>query len=472
MRHAVAVVVAVLLAIVAAGAPAGAQPKPKPKPADPRAALEPLARSLIDGEYCAGLVVALIPAAAPPRVLAWGETARGNHRLPDGNTVFEIGSVSKVFTSLLLAEAVVDKQVALDTPVAQLLPPGTKLPASRRPITLLDLATHTSGLPRMPSNLRPTDPANPYADYTLQQLYGYLGGLTLDREPGAKYEYSNLGAALLGNALAQRAKLDWPALVAARITGPLGMSSTMVALTPEARGRLAQGYDGDGEPARPWDLPTFAGAGALRSTATDLIVLVRAELAAARAPKTPLAQAMALTQQPQRDLADDPGKGKIGLAWHVEHDGTLWHNGATGGYHSFVAFDPRRQLGVVVLANGAANQIDALGNAALNAVAGEPVPPTLGLPPADKPVDARTLERYVGTYALTPDVAIAITRAGGKLYGQATGQPRFRLHPTSPRDFAIRITPPASVSFEVDARGKVSALVLHQGGADQRAARK
>lgn len=462
MRHSVACVVALAAAI--ACNPARADPKP-----DARAALDPLANSLVDRQYCGAIVIALIPASDPPQILAWGETVRGNGKLPDGNTLFEIGSVSKVFTSLLLAEAVIDRQVTLDTPVAALLP-KTKLPAGKRAITLLDLATHTSGLPRMPDNMHPADAENPYADYTTDQLFAFLGDVTLAREPGEKYEYSNLGAALLGQALARRGKADWPTLVATRITRPLAMASTMVALGDEARARFAQGYDADGEPAKPWDLPVFAGAGALRSTASDLVTFVKAELAASKKPTTRLDRAMALTQKPQRDTEGGP-EGKIGLAWHIKPDGLIWHNGQTGGFHSFVGFDPLRHLGVVVLASGAAPPVDKLGLAAVSAVAGEPVPATLDLPPPDAPVDDRTLESYVGTYPLSPAFAITISRKGSKLYAQGAGQPRIRLHATSTKDFAVQIVP-ASITFEVDVKGKVSGLVLHQGGRDQRVPRQ
>lgn len=459
----VAVIVFGVLGVLG-GDPARAEPAQPP-----RAALEPLVKSLIDGGYCPGLVVALITPTEPPQIVAWGETARGNGKAPDGNTVFEIGSVTKVFTSLLLAEAVIDKQLTLETPVATLLPKA-KLPAGKRAITVLDLATHTSGLPRMPNNMHPADLANPYADYTSDQLFAFLDGATLSHEPGAGYEYSNLGAALLGKALAQRGKADWAALVTAQITGPLGMTSTMVALTDEARGRFAQGYDGDGDPAKPWDLPTFTGAGALRSTATDLVAFVKAEMAASREAKSRLAKAMALTQKPQRNI-DADGKKRIGLGWHISPDGTIWHNGQTGGFHSFVGFLPSRQLGVVVLANGGASVVDKLGSAALDVLAGKAAPATLGLSPPDAAVDEKTLETYVGNYAIVPAFAIAISRSGGKLYGQATSQPRFRLHATSQRDFAVRAVP-ASVTFEVDAKGKVTGLVLHQNGRDQRAARQ
>jgi CubicO group peptidase (beta-lactamase class C family) len=469
MHHAMRWFAAMLvLAIASPSTPADAQP---PAIADPRAQLDPLANSLIADQFCSAVVVALIPADAPPRFLAWGETARGNGKLPDASTVFEIGSVSKVFTSLLLAQAVIDKQVALDTPVSALLPPGTKLPAGKRPITLLDLATHTSGLPRLPDNMHPADPANPYADYTMDQMYAFLAGAKLESEPGAKYAYSNLGAGLLGQALARRGKADWVTLVATQITRPLAMASTMVALTDDARARFAQGYSADGDPAKPWDFPTMAGAGGLRSTAADMVVFVKAELAAAAGhPTSRLARAMALSQTPQRTLDTGPAGGKIGLGWHMDAHGSISHNGQTGGFHSFVAFRPAQRLGVVVLTNGGALLIDKLGGAALAAVAGEPVPASLDLPPPDVAVDGKTLDGYAGTYEFAPGIAVEISHADGKLYAQVTGQPRFQLHPTAPREFALHVLP-ASVTFEVDAKGAPTGLVLHQNG-DHRAKRK
>jgi CubicO group peptidase (beta-lactamase class C family) len=442
---------------------------PAPR-ADLPGGLEPLARSLIDGEYCSAVVIAVVAGAAPPQIFAWGTTAAGNATPAGGTTVFEIGSVSKVFTSLVLAGMVIDHQVALDTPVAKLLPLNAKLPASKRPITVLDLATHTSGLPRMPSNFHPADPANPYADYTSEQLFAFLATATLGHEPGAGYEYSNLGAGLLGQALARTAKAEWGALVVGQIARPLGMTHTMVALTDDARAHFAQGYDRDGDPVPPWDLPALAGAGALRSTALDMATFVKAELAAAHEPKSRLARAMALTQVPQRDLTSE-APGKIGLAWHIKPDGLIWHNGQTGGFHSYVAFRPAQGIGVVVLVNGSAPQVDKLGAAAIAAAGGAAVPATLDLDPADRKLPEATLESYVGTYAVTPSFGIAISRSGTRLYGTGTGQPRFRLHATSPRDFAVRVVA-ASLTFEVDAKGKVTGLVLHQGGADVPAKRQ
>jgi Beta-lactamase class C and other penicillin binding proteins len=164
----------------------------------------------------------------------------------DGDTIFEIGSATKVFTSLLLADAVKRGEVALTDPVAKYLPAEVKVPErAGRKITLVDLATHTSGLPSVPSNLAPKNPANPYAGYTVQQLYDFLSTYQLSRDIGAQYDYSNLGVGLLDNALSRRAGVDYETLVQTRITRPLGMKSTSIALSEEQKRRLASGHGGD-----------------------------------------------------------------------------------------------------------------------------------------------------------------------------------------------------------------------------------
>ena len=154
------------------------------------------------------------------RVVAYGSLNQGDPRPLNGDTIFEIGSVTKVFTSLLLADMVQRGEVALADPVAKYLPADVKVPErGGRVITLVDLSTHTSGLPRMPSNFHPKDPANPYADYTVEQLYQFLSSYQLTRDIGSQFEYSNLGGGLLGQALARRAGMDYEALVRSRIAG-------------------------------------------------------------------------------------------------------------------------------------------------------------------------------------------------------------------------------------------------------------
>jgi len=222
------------------------------------------------------------------RIISYGQFAKGDPRPVNGDTVYEIGSITKVFTSLLLADMVQRGEVALDDPVSKYLPPQVKVPQhDGKSITLIDLSTHTSGLPRMPTNFAPANQANPFADYTLEQMYQFLSGYTLPRKVGSQFEYSNLGAALLGVALDRKAGSDYESLVRARVTGPLGMSDTRIALTPGMQSRLAPGHDASLVPVPNWDLPAFAAAGALRSTANDLLKFIAAELEYSRSPLLP-----------------------------------------------------------------------------------------------------------------------------------------------------------------------------------------
>jgi serine-type D-Ala-D-Ala carboxypeptidase/endopeptidase len=172
------------------------------------------------------------------RVVAYGNLAKGDSRPVDGDTIFEIGSVTKVFTSLLLADIVNHKEVALDDPAAQYLPENVKLPErSGKSITLLDLSTHSSGLPPLPSNLKPE------TDYSVDDLYRFLSGYTLPRDPGSEYEYSNLGAGLLGHLLACRAGTDYEGLIRSRIARPLSMPDTGITLSSSMSQRMATGHN-------------------------------------------------------------------------------------------------------------------------------------------------------------------------------------------------------------------------------------
>jgi len=218
-----------------------------------------------------GIVVGVINDQGS-RVIGYGRLNQESDRKPDGDTVFEIGSVTKVFTAILLADMVERGELRLDDPISKFLPQSVKVPTRNgKEITLLDLATHTSGLPRMPNNFAPKDLNNPYADYTVEQMYAFLSNHTLTRDIGAKYEYSNYGAGLLGHILALKAGMDYETLVKTRICDPLKMNSTRIQLAPELRARLATGHDGDLKAVANWDLPTLAGAGALRSTVNDLL---------------------------------------------------------------------------------------------------------------------------------------------------------------------------------------------------------
>lgn len=297
-----------------------------------------------------GIVVSVISENGR-RVIAHGEMCKGDGRLPDGDTVFEICSITKVFTGLLLADMVERGEIALDDPVAKYLPAGVSMPErGGKPITFADLATHTSGLPWTADNWTPRDPANPFADYTVDQLHQFLSGHTLARDVGEHFQYSNLGFGVLGHALALRAGVEFETLVRQRITGPLGMTSTGLP-APDLAGRLAKGHDHAGQPAANWDMPTLAGSGALWSTANDLLTFCAAELGYV---ETPLKAAMSAQLQPRRPR--DAGS-EIALGWSISMKQSreiVWKNGRTPGYCCFMGLDLSAGAGVVVLANSSA----------------------------------------------------------------------------------------------------------------------
>jgi D-alanyl-D-alanine-carboxypeptidase/D-alanyl-D-alanine-endopeptidase len=296
-----------------------------------------------------GIVVGII-ASDHRRVIAHGHLQKDDPRPVNADTIFEIGSATKAFTSLLLADMVQRGEVALDDPVGQYLPPGVTMPTRNdRSISLLHLATHTSGLPRLPSNLTPRDMANPYADYSIEKLYKFLSAYRLARDIGAEYEYSNLGGGLLGHVLARRAGMDYEALVRSRISDPLCMTSTCIKLTLEMKDRFAIGHDNLMNPVPYWDLPTLAGAGALKSTANDMLTFLAANLGYIDSPLAPAMANMRKVCKP----TGRPGV-EIALGWHILKSvgkEVVWHNGGTGGFRSFVGFDPQARVGVVALSN-------------------------------------------------------------------------------------------------------------------------
>ena len=320
-----------------------------------------------------GIVVGVIDAKGR-RVFAFGGLSRTDKRQLDGETVFEIGSITKEFTSLLLTDMARRGEVALTDPVSKYLPEGVKMPErNNRKITLADLSTHSSGLPRMPSNFKPKDEANPYADYSIQQLYDFLSGYSLIRDIGTRYEYSNLGAGLLGHALSRRAAMGYEALLRARVLDPLGMSNTRITLTSEMKARLAMGHKETPRtsenpygltPVPNWDIPTLSGAGALRSSANDMLTFLTAYLGYV---KTPLADAMADQLSIRRP--SDGADFEVAYGWRVQtkYGSTIiWHGGATGGYRCYIGFDPEARVGVIVLSNVLMPLVDDIGPHLLN----------------------------------------------------------------------------------------------------------
>jgi len=424
--------------------------------------LKTILRERIDTAHAGvGIVVGIIDEKGT-RIISHGTLSRTDNTPVNGDTIFEIGSVSKVFTTELLAEMVARGEVKLDDPVSKYLPASVKMPERNgRQITLLDLATQQSGLPRLPDNMVPADESNPYADYKVEQMYEFLSGHTLTRDIGAKYEYSNLGMGLLGHVLALKAGKSYEALVIERLCVPLGMKDTSIMLSTEAKKKLATGHSKLGKAVSNWDLPTLAGAGALRSSVNDMLKFVSANL---KLDNAKLKEAMALTHSARRDV----GAGtKIGLGWHIyTRYGTeiIWHNGGTGGYRSFIGFDRKNQRGVVVITNSE-NDSDDIGLHLLE--------PKYALAKLDaikvrQPVAVKPelLAKYVGRYQLNPTFFFNVRREQDHLQVQLTGQSYLNIFPESETKFFCDVVD-AQISFQVDAAGKTKSLTLHQNGANQ-----
>jgi CubicO group peptidase (beta-lactamase class C family) len=298
-----------------------------------------------------------------------GKIADDRAEAPDERTIFEIGSITKVFTGTLLADLAQAGLVSLDDPVQKHLPPGVVLPQRGRPITLADLATHTSGLPRLPGGLlrsaltRERD--DPYAGFDRDRLEAAIAATKPRRAPGRKLRYSNYGAGLLGYVLSRRVGTAYADLVAERITGPLGMHDTSIEVPESKRARFAQGHTRRGRAVPYWNLAELAGAGGLRSTVADLLVFLRAQLGAA--PPS-LAESLRLTRRSRASR----GALSIGLGWLLlpvpgQAGTVVWHDGGTGGFRSVAGLVEGTRTGVVVLASSA-RPVDNLGLEILKAI--------------------------------------------------------------------------------------------------------
>ncbi len=398
--------------------------------------------------------------------LGYGHLGKDDQRLPDGDTVYEIGSVSKVFTGVLLADAVVREHVRLDQPAGELLPPDVAMPRhAARAITLQDLSTHVSGLPRLPNNLKVADPANPYANYSADDLFAFLKAHTVRRAPGERSEYSNVAVGLLGQLLARQQACTYEELLNKRIVAPLGMTSTSITLDAQQTARLATPHRRDGQPTSNWDLPALAGAGAIRSTPRDMLRFAKANLVP---PEGELGEALELAWKVHQPIVGDRGL-PMGLGWHATRRGNLrFHNGETGGYHSILLVNRDLQAAVVVLANTANGEIDALGQDIMKTLGGATVPPRK----FDQPVTVarEKMERYVGTYALAPGVNFTVTLQDDKLMVGLTGQPAYQVFARSPTVWYYKVVP-ATLTFKVDENGKCTAVELFQNGVRQTAKR-
>ncbi len=283
-------------------------------------------------QHAIGIVVGLADPAGS-RVVAVGRARQGSDEPVTGESVFEVGSVTKVFTSLLLAQMVESGEVRLDDPVARYLPRSVRAQYLKE-ITLLHLSRHTAGFPLFPDNLRPVDPENPRDVYTNEALYKFLNRYRPTRKAGTFQLYSNVGPALLGELLARRAGTEFETALRSRVLDPLGMRRTGIRLTPELHAAHALGHANLDRPLPLGDVRGMPGAGSLRSTGSDMVRFLEASLGL-RESSLAAALSMGLGWFPTKILGTE----------------LLAHGGATDGFTAYVGLDLERRRGVVLLSN-------------------------------------------------------------------------------------------------------------------------
>ncbi|HEY4530328.1 MAG TPA: serine hydrolase [Luteimonas sp.] len=371
------------------------------------------------------MAVAVVEKDGVARAFRCADPAQAARIGPD--RAFEIGSVAKTMTSILLADLIVQGEGSLDDPLSAWLPAGTVVPEFEgQPILLRHVVTHTSGLPALPSRMPMPNPADPYAALTVEDLLASLDDVQLAYAPGARFAYSNFASMLLSYAVAERAGVDFEQLLRERLLEPLGMDGAYIAKRPDGV-RAAGGHAPNGLPTPAWALPpAMAGAGGVRATLDDMVRYVQANLDPA---SSPLQAAIELAQRP---LGGEPPMAMNWMLMPVAGRIVLAHEGGTGGFSSFVSVDPEAGRGVVVLSDTSWNAIGGLGSLALHLV--DPSLP-LGAPRVTATPPQALLDGLVGDYQLQGMMKISLRQQDGRLFAQAEGQPGFELAYDSAGDF-------------------------------------
>jgi CubicO group peptidase (beta-lactamase class C family) len=310
--------------------------------------VENAARPLVENRVADGLSIGYIEGEHFGIVHLGSSNQAG--KKADMLTVYEIGSVSKVFTGLLLADAVVRGEIDLNAAADVTNAARIRLPSrDGTSIKWIDLGTHRSGLPKLPGNLLATDLINPYRDYDSKKAAAFLNQYQLPRRPGDSQEYSNLGASVLGYFVAQKAGKSYEQLLRERIAQPLRMNDCTVSLSSDQQRRLATPHDRYGSVTPPWTFADLPGAGGIHATMRDMMRFAKAHLTP---PPGKLGEAIELAWKQHRD-ADASGPA-MGLGWVIHGDGmTRWHNGQTGGSHASILINREFHCAVVVLCNTA-----------------------------------------------------------------------------------------------------------------------
>ncbi len=379
----------------------------------------------------------------------WSE-AEPDRAITD-QTAFEIGSISKVLTAWLAAEALADSGLSWTDAIPE--------SNEANPLTFHQLATHTSGLPSLPGNFPERGLENPYRWIGSDAVWTALEVELASRSEEAvgSWSYSNFGFAVLGQSAAKLLQTDYERALDARVLEPLGLSDTWMSGGADEHGldQLTPGHNSAGVASR-WEFDGYAPAGAWVSTAADMAGWLEVMLSAGSAD-LPTSWAETWSEQ-----AETGGPDRMGYGWMIREVGGAdvhWHGGGTGGYRSFVGVQRETGRGIVVM--GARDEdVAVLGLGWLQGLYTD----------TDEQMAEWTAADYVGDYPLAPEFVLAVFEEAGELKIQATGQPSFPLHAVGPDRFDL-VGVPATVSFTREDSGEVTGLTLHQGGRDMPAER-
>jgi len=447
-----------LVAIAAAcgGSTPVAPAKPRTNAADEdpdgphRGAITAQVQPLVDAEIVSAIVIGLYD-AGHTEIYGFGKGPSGAP--PNGRTLFELGPLSKIYTGILFADTVQRKELDVDAPLADFLPPGVTSPTrDGGVITLRELALDSAGLPSIPPSvaargLRP----DPYGDYSEDRLYSDLVQVRLDTKPGTEVSASPYGAGLLGFVIGRKLGTGYAHALETRVLAPLGLHDTFVDLVPPAVApRRAAGTTPDLAPVLPWRWAALAGGGGLVSDVRDQLALVAAALDPPDS-RRPLRGAIRFALEPA--LVHE-GQNE-GLGWQIDSHGRYWQSGGTGGYHSFIGFDPKSKRGFVILAATSVSTVDQLAGVLTKILVDEPVPAPV-LPTADE------LAKLAGHYELSGR-KLEVVAAGRRLYLQADSS-KVRLVPITPVQFWVEELQSLAV-FERD--GDKLARLVFVAGANQ-----
>ena len=318
--------------------------------------VDSIARRHVDFVDKAGMSIGIIE-DGKVNFYHYGEMDKTTHKQPDNQTFYEIGSITKTFTGILLAKAVLDKKINLNDDIRKYLPESyPNLQFKNQPILIKHLASHTSRLPSFPTeditSKKDYDAQNPYKHYTEAMVLAYLRVIKLDTTPGIQCEYSNFGTGLMGIILQKVYQKTYDDLLKIYITDPLSMEATKIEISEKDALNFAKPYDEKGVLTHHWELTGLAAAGAIRSNIVDMLTYVQANL-------LPSTEALKVAQQPIFEISKERS---IGLYWQLTTtpNGQLmtWHNGGTGGFSSFCGFVKSKKVGVVILANSSENITD------------------------------------------------------------------------------------------------------------------